>query len=129
MFWLRKKRLPTVAFATTCWESDWRTILHDPEYSRVAQIARHRFSFSEKILIINNVNDLDLVKKAAQQKIDDQTITRYVSATEIADEILNFFQLKRSDFQPKAGVSADWIYYNSLAPLAAIYSATADYLL
>ena len=136
MFPIRKIKFfsqpaPSVAFATTCWERDWRTILHDPEYLRVRQIENHQFSFAEKILIINNVSDLPAVKKAAQAKVDEGVLTRFVVADEIAEEILSFFQLQRSDFQPgpNAGVNADWIYYNALGPLAAIYAAQSKYLL
>lgn len=124
--------LPTVSFATCCWERDWRTILFDPDYLSIRQIGNHCFPFAEKILVINNVSDLEAVQQAAQRKIDEGILTRYIVAEE---SILSFFQLNRSDFQPGPdaihypGVNADWIYYNALAPLAAIYEAKSDYLL
>lgn len=121
----------SVSFATTCWEKDWKLILLDPDYLRLRQIGHHRFPFLEKILIINNVDDLSLVRAAAQARIDDGTLTRYVVAEEIASEMLLFFQLDKTDFLQSAdpGILPEWIYYNALGPLSAIYSAKGDYLL
>jgi hypothetical protein len=123
--------LPEVTFATTCWERDWRQILLDPEYLRVRQIGNHGFPFAEKLLIINNVDDLSAVKRAAQKKIDEGIITRFVVADEIAEKMFSYFRLHRSHFQPslESGVGADWLYYNALGPLAAVYSAKNPYLL
>ncbi len=108
----------TVTFATSCWEKDWRLILLDPNYLAVHQIQNHLFPFAEKLLIINNVSDIEAVKKAAQEKIDQGVLTRFV----VAEDVLPFFDLKRADFD-------DWQYYNALAPLNAIYHAKSDYLL
>jgi len=53
-------------------------------------------------------------------------LTRYV----VADEsVLSFFRLKREDFRPDAGITADWVYYNAVAPLSAIHACKSDYLL
>ncbi len=112
--------LPSVTFATSCWERDWRLILLDPDYLQRRQIENHLFPFAEKILIINNVDNLEEVKRAAQAKVDEKILTRYV----VADEsILTFFDLKRTDFE------RDWQYYNALAPLTAIYEGQCEYLL
>jgi len=131
MFWQRSL-LPKVAFATCCWEKDWRLILLDPDYLRTQQIENHAFPFAEKILVINNVKDLDVVKKAAQAKVDEGVLTRFFLAEENAQETLSFFKLRRADFQPvqdSFSVNADWIYYNALGPLSAIYACQSDYLL
>lgn len=128
-------QLPSVTFATSCWERDWKQILLDPLYLAQRQIANHLFSFSEKILMINNVSDLNAVCQAAQMKVDEGVLSRYVVAHDIAEEVLSFFQLKRDDFQPGSdahryhGVNPDWIYYNALGPLCAIYLCSSDYLL
>lgn len=115
-----------MSFATTCWEKDWRLILLDPDYLRVRQIAHHQFPFVERLLIINNVDDLALVKAAAQTLIDEGVLTRYV----VADgTVLSYFGLRREDFKPDEGIKADWVYYNALGPLTAIYEAKGDYLL
>lgn len=135
MFWWKEKPLPSVSFVTSCWERDWQQILLDPLYLSQRQIANHLFPFAEKILVINNVSDLPTVRIAAQKKVDEGVLSRYVVAEEIAREVLTFFQLKRQDFQPGSdaylydGVNADWIYYNALGPLVAIYLCPSDYLL
>ena len=131
----RRKPLPTVTFATTVWEKDWRQILLDPEYLPVRQIQNHQFPFAEKLLVINNVDDVAAVKRAACELIEKGVLTRFVVADEIATDVLRRFELQRSDFRmgPDAGnyenVTPAWIYYNALGPLAAIYSCQSDYLL
>ncbi len=133
--WFKKKDLPTVTFATTCWERDWRIILHDPQYLRVHQIGRHCFSFAETLLVINNVKDLSLVLKAAQEKVEEKILTRYVVADELAPQFLPHFALEKDPFLPGPdaklypNVNRDWIYYNATGPLAAIFAAQSDYLL
>jgi len=131
----KKSPLPTVTFATTVWEKDWRQVLLDPHYLPTLQIENHCFPFSEKILIINNVTDLETVKQIAEEWIAKNILTRYVVASELAPTLLPFFQLKRSDFQMGAdahlyeNVNTDWIYYNALGPLAALFCCESDYLL
>jgi hypothetical protein len=101
-------------------------ILLDPDYLRVFQIENHCFPFREKILVINNVKDLGEVKQAAQAKIDQGVLTRYV----IADAaVLTSFQLARDHFQPTPGISPDWLIYNALGPLTAIAECQSEYLL
>ena len=119
----RSDQIPTVTFATTCYEKDWRPILLDPEYLRVKQIENHRFPFAEKILIINNVANLEEVRRAAEKHVEQGTLTQIVIAEELALKILPFFQLSRDDF------ANDWVYYNALAPFAAIYACKTDFLL
>ncbi len=102
------------------------------DYLKKLQIDNHCYPFSERLLIINNVQDLDAVKRAADNHVKEGTITRYVVAKE---EVLDFFGLKRSDFHlgedaVNYGVTnPDWIYYNALGPLNAIYACKSDYLL
>jgi hypothetical protein len=107
----------------------------DPDYLPVRQIQNHCFPFVEKLLIINNVVDLVAVQEAASHWVNAGLLNRVIVAAEIADEILSFFQLKRSDFRMDSdassfeNVSNDWIYYNALGPLAAIYCCGGEYLL
>jgi hypothetical protein len=135
MFWFNQKPLPSVTFATNCWERDWQQILLDPLYLAQRQIANHLFPFAEKLLVINNVQDLTRVCQAAQKKMDEGVLSRYVVANDIAQDVLAFFQMKRQDFRvgPNAdscqNVNADWVYYNALGPLSAIYLCQSDYLL
>lgn len=108
----------SVTFATNCWEKDWKHILLNSDYLEKHQIAYNQYPFCEKLLIINNVDDLEAVKRAAQEKVDAGIITRFV----VAEDVLEFFGLKRSNFN-------DWQYYNALGPLSAIYQAKGEYLL
>lgn len=131
----QRRSLPSVTFATSCWEKDWRQILLDPDYLRVRQIGNHLFPFQEKVLIINNVEDLACVKKATLNLVEEGVLTRFVVAEEIEQEMMPYFQLQRADFLPGIdaplyeGVNSDWIYYNALGPLSAVYTAKSDYLL
>lgn len=110
--------IPSITFCTSCWEKDWRPILLSPDYLAVRQIANHLYPFEKKMMIINNVEDLNAVNAAVQEKIDRGVLTESIVAT----DILSHFGLKRSDFN-------DWQYYNALAPLNAIYHCKTDYLL
>lgn len=109
---------PRITFATSCWERDWRRVLLDPDYLATRQIGNLQFSFAEKLLVINNVKNLDVVKKAAQEKVDQKILTSYV----VAQTIPPVFQFDRSHFN-------DWQYYNALSPFTAIYECQSEYLL
>lgn len=113
----------SVSFATSCWEKDWRQILLHPHYLPIQQIANHSYPFQEKILIINNVKDLCLVKKAADRWVKCGVLSAVFAVEEIEKEMLSHFGLKKSDF------SSDWQYYNALGPLSALYVAKSKYLL
>ncbi len=134
--WKKKKRtLPSVTFATTVWEKDWKHVLLRPDYLRQKQIGNHCFAFDERLLVINNVKDLVAVKRVACELVEQGIISRFVVAEEIATQALPAFGLRRSDFRvgPDAhlyeSVNPDWIYYNALGPLSAIFAAESDYLL
>ncbi|HLB53063.1 MAG TPA: hypothetical protein VJK48_05075 [Chlamydiales bacterium] len=114
---------PTVTFATSCWEKDWRQILLHPHYLPIQQIANHRFPFQEKILVINNVVDLSLVTQAAKRWLDHGVLSHVVAVDGREEEILSYFGLKRSDF------ATDWQFHNAMGPLTALFSAKSDYLL
>lgn len=134
MFW-QPSRKKTVSFVTTCWEKDWRSILLDPNYLQTRQISPHGFLFQEKILIINNVENIEEVVKAAQKKVQENILTRFVVAPQIENDVFSFFQLEEKDFHPGAdaclyeNVHAKWLYYNALAPLTALYVVQSDYML
>lgn len=129
------KNKKSVTFATACWEEDWEILLLDDSHLKEKMIEPHSYNFKEKILIINNVKDREKVEKLAQDKVKKKILTRYVVAEDVASHVLDFFQLKISDFKKGndaylyTNVDDDWIYYNALAPLSAIYSSESDYLL
>jgi hypothetical protein len=112
-----------LTIATCCWEKDWRHILLSPSYLKEEQIGRNQYPFHEKLLIINNVSDLELVKKYAQKILSQKILSRVVIAEEIQEEVFAHFKLSRKDFP------SDWLFYNALGPLTAIYSAQSEYLL
>lgn len=116
-------------FATCCYEKDWKLLLLDPKYLEEKQIQNHSYPFSEKLLVINNVENLDLVKKAADKLISKKILTRYVVAKDLEKEMLSFFKLKKEDFRSSSQNSSDWVYFNALGPLTAIYTAQNPYLL
>lgn len=105
------------------------------DYLSKKQIDPHRFEFEKRILIINNVKDPKRVTDAAQKKVEEGVLTYFYLSQEKDKEIMKFFSLKREDFKagPDAhlypGVNNDWVYFNALAPLAAIYFCKTDYLL
>lgn len=116
-------------FATTVWENDWKAILLKPDYLS-KQIENHNFFFEDRLLVINNVLDLDQVTKAAQTLVDVGVLTRFIVAETIVSEVLNFFELKKEDFRSSENnVSDNWIYFNALGPLCAIYCQNCEYLL
>jgi len=124
--------LPSVTFATSVWEKDWKHVLLGPEYLRVKQIENHCFPFAERLLVINNVKDVEEVKRVAKDLVAQGVLTRFLVAEE---RVLEFFGLKRGDFKMGEdahlyeNVNCDWIYYNALGPLTAIYECKSDYLL
>jgi hypothetical protein len=131
----KEKKTKSVSFATSCWEKDWEKILFDKEYLRKKQIENQGFDFQEKILIVNNVKEEARVVAEAQKLIGEGLLTHVYSSREKQEQIFDFFRLQRSDFRMgnDAGnyenVTPDWIYYNALAPLSAIYYCQSDYLL
>lgn len=118
---------PTVAFATSCWEKDWQAMLGPSRYLLKKQIVPHRFAFAERILVINNVNEPARVQEAVDREREQAGLTQVVWADAMAEEVLAFFRLERRDF--RGPVSSDWLYYNALAPLSALYACRSTYLL
>lgn len=129
------QNLPTVTFATAVYEKDWRQILLDPDFLRIKKIENHCFPFAERLLIINNVEDVELVKGIATRLIEEGILTRFIVTSEISNQVFSFFRLNASDFSSSRyahiwpEVTDEWLFYNALAPLAAIYACQSDYLL
>jgi len=127
----KKKCQHKVTFATACYEKDWKDLLLNSSVL-VEMINNNMFFFEKKMLIINNVFDTDAVLNEAKKK---QFLTDIIIADSISMEVMSFFQLEKKDFTTDKsanyyeGVDNDWIYYNALAPLSAIYSCKTDYLL
>jgi hypothetical protein len=110
---------PTVTLETKCWERDWRKILCTDRLKQLAD--RNAYSFAERVLMINNVDDLSLVVQHAQAAIEDGRISKYVVVQEHAAAALDFFGLTAED------LGRGYVY--SIAELVAVFVSQTDYLL
>ena len=138
MWWKKKKEEKqdvTVTFATSCWKGDWKKILEDQDYLATMQIANHDYPFLKKMVVINNVDNLSEVKQLAKKRKEEGIITDYFVAQEHAKKVLDFFHLKKEGFKKGSdahlyeNVTDDWIYYNAIGVLTAIYFCDTDYFL
>ena len=109
----------TITFETKVWENDWKIMLKTNRIKKMIDRCHH--SFDEKILYINNVHDVDAVRRAADLLVKNQTITKYVQVDQYANETLEFFSLSKE----KLGKG----YYYSIAELVSIYLTKTQYLL
>lgn len=109
----------TITFETKVWENDWEIILKTHRINQM--IERCHYLFDEKILYINNVSDLDAVKRAADRLISDEIISKYIVVSQHAQEALDFFSLSK-EMLGKG-------YYYSIAELVSIYLTNTQYLL
>lgn len=109
----------TVTFETKCWQGDWQYLLLGGCLERI--IDNCNFNFTEKILYINNVDNLAQVKRYADRKVQKGIIDKYIVVEEYAQDALNFFGINTDDF--KGG------YYYSIAELVSLYLCKTDYLL
>ncbi len=121
-----------VTFATSCYEKDWEKVLDSSFLKK--KINNHKFVFKRKILIINNVINERKVISEAQKLLKETFFTDIYLSSEFEEEVFHFFQLKKDDFlayddRLEYKVSDEWVYYNALAPLTAIYLTETDYLL
>jgi hypothetical protein len=85
------------------------------------KILNCNYKFDKKILYINNVEDLDLVKKEADKLVSKSLIDSYYVVEEYADRVLKYFNIEEESF--KGG------YYYSIAELTSIYLCDTEYLL
>lgn len=128
-----KKKNSSVTFATTCWERDY-TILLEKGYLQ-EQIAKHCYTFSKKVLIINNVKNIEKAIALAEDRVKDGSISHFYVASKHEEEVLSFFQLRREDFtlgkdrDKYSGLTDDWVYFNALGPMTALYFLSTDYIL
>lgn len=108
-----------VTFETKCWEKDWKYVLDADRLKSV--IDNNKYKFSEKIVYINNVDDLELVKKQAERLVKEKIITSYVVVENYADKALKFFGIDKDSFNGG--------YYYSIQELVGIYLCKSKYLL
>jgi hypothetical protein len=109
----------SVTFETKCYERDWQFLLKAGRLQKMIDYCD--YSFNQKVLYINNVNDLNLVKKYADKAVNKGTIDSYIVVDEYADLVLKTFNIEKESF--KGG------YYYSIQELTGIYLCKTDYLL
>jgi len=108
----------TITFETKCWEKDWDSILQTGYLNK--QISNCNYDFDRKLLFINNVNNLNEVKKYALLAKNEGCIDQFYVVQDYAEEALKYFGLKVDDF--KGG------FYYSIEELVAIYLCKTKYL-
>ena len=109
----------SVTFEIKVYENDWKFILTGDYLDKI--IARCNYSFNYKILLINNVDDVEEVKKYAEKKINKGIINQYFVVDEYINNALNYFNIEKNSFNDG--------YCYSIAELVGIYLCKTDYLL
>lgn len=108
-----------VTFETKVWENDWKYILSGDYLEQM--ISNCNCQFTDKVLFINNVSNLNKVVKFAQKKVDSGIIDRFYVVEDYAEKALQYFEIDKDSF--KGG------YYYSIAELVSIYLCSTEYLL
>ncbi|PIY97022.1 MAG: hypothetical protein COY66_01655 [Candidatus Kerfeldbacteria bacterium CG_4_10_14_0_8_um_filter_42_10] len=102
---------PKVIFSTKCWENDWKILLKKQFINEI--INRNDFDFAKKVLMINNVNDVDSIKKLSDELVNKKIIDEYHIVKQYENEVLKYFNLEKSSFGKG--------YYYSIAEMMEIY--------
>lgn len=129
MFFRKKNKNLRVSFATSCYEKDWEYIIKDGKYLKIKMIGNHLYPFQERILIINNVSNYSQVALEAKKRVEEGVLTHFYIAKDLEKEVLDFFNLKREAFKAYPSFRDDWVFYNALGVLTAIYVSRLDYFL
>lgn len=108
-----------ITFETKCWQGDWEVLLKTNYLER--QIKNCNADFAKKRLLINNVDNIDEVKRFADLAVEKRIIDEYVIVDDYAEEALDYFGLRKDDL----GIG----YYYSIAELVGIYVCDTKYLL
>ena len=108
-----------LTFETKCYENDWEFVLKGSYLQKM--IERCNYSFARRVIIINNVDDIDKVRHYAEKKIKKGIIDEYYIVDEYAKTALDFFNIDIQSF--------DGGYYYSIAELVGIYTCKTEYLI
>ena len=108
-----------VTFEIKVYENDWEYILKGSYLDKV--IARCNYKFKKKVLFINNVDNIEKVKKYADKKVLQGVLDGYFLVDDYANEALNYFKIEKESF--KGG------YYYSISELVSIYLCETEFLL
>lgn len=108
-----------LTFETKCYENDWEFILKGSYLQRM--IERCNYPFTQRVVMINNVQNKKRVCAYADKKIREGIIDAYYIVDDYAKNALEFFDIEASSF--RGG------YYYSIAELVSIYLCETEYLL
>jgi hypothetical protein len=108
-----------VTFETKCYEKDWRILLKTDRLERM--IYYNQFPFKEKVLFINNVDDVSEVSRYADKLVANGILSSFVVVEDYSQQALDFFGISKESF--RGG------YYYSIAELVSIYLCRTEYLL
>jgi len=109
----------TVTLETKCWSGDWRRILKSDRLRTLVE--RNCFEFADRTLMINNVDHVARVTRAAERAIEAGILTRSVLVADHAEEALRFFDLTAD------ALTRGYVY--SIAELVSLYVCRTEYLL
>ncbi|WP_088014378.1 hypothetical protein [Gottfriedia acidiceleris] len=108
-----------VTFETKCYEKDWEILLKTDRIEKMIEFNLYRFK--EKILYINNVQNVREVSRHADKLVARDVLSSYVIVDDYSNEALNYFEVNKDSF--KGG------YYYSISELVSIYLCNTEYLL
>lgn len=92
----------TVGFQMSCYEKTWRDVIYKKIDENLSYLSRFGDIFSEKLLIINNVNSYTVVRTEFLKKYKGEDISAWDTGNESQNEIiLNKFGLYLKEIQPK----------------------------
>lgn len=111
--------MPSVTFATNCWERDWDILLKTNFLKN--KISRNAYDFTKKTILINNVKNRKKPEKYSRKMVNKGVITDYFFVEDYIDEALKRFHLSKEALGRG--------YYYSNHELVSIYLCETDYLL
>ncbi len=109
----------SITLETKVWEGDWELVLSTNRLKNIQERCMHTFTY--RTIFINNVSNIDKVKKAADKLVDKNIIDNYYVVQDFCNEALEHFHLTEKDFGKG--------YYYSIAELVSIYLCKTKYLL
>ena len=108
-----------VTFEIKVYENDWEHLLIGEYLDKIIGLCN--YDFKKKYLFINNVTNLNEVKKYADIKVKNGIIDEYFVVYDYVKEALKYFNIEKESF--KNG------YYYSISELVSIYLCQTNYLL
>ncbi|PFH82781.1 hypothetical protein [Bacillus sp. AFS088145] len=108
-----------VTFETKCYEKDWEILLKTDRIEKMIKF--NQFQFREKILYINNVQDVREASRHADKLVARDVLSSYIIVDDYSNEALNYFEITKESF--KGG------YYYSISELVSIYLCNTEFLL